>query len=100
MCLLFCITYAICALVKHSDNYWVLVFARCLGGLSTSILFSCFESWMISEHHNLGFKSEKLGSTFQLIWGLNSIVAIIAGPVAQLACNEGKTFSSKLSSRC
>ena len=85
MCLLFCITYAICALVKHSDNYWVLVFARFLGGLSTSILFSCFESWMISEHHNLGFKSEKLGSTFQLVWGLNSIVAIIAGPVAQLA---------------
>ena len=83
ICLLFCITYAVCALIKHSDNYAALLFARFLGGLSTSILFSCFESWMISEHHNLGFPSSKLGSTFQLVWGLNSIVAILAGFVSQ-----------------
>eukprot|EP01083_Nonionella_stella_P293283 997351_1 len=85
MCLLFCVTYATCALVKHINNYKVLLLARFLGGLSTSILFSCFESWMISEHHKRGFKPSWMGSTFQLVWGLNSIVAIVAGFVSQIA---------------
>ena len=37
-------------LIEHIPNMPALMFGRVLGGLSTSLLFSAFESWMVSEH--------------------------------------------------
>jgi MFS transporter, MFS domain-containing protein family, molybdate-anion transporter len=78
----------------------ILLFGRILGGLSTSLLFSAFESWMVSEHRSSltlsgdtthsscrkrGFPEEWLATTFSISsWG-NGIVAIIAGLFAQIA---------------
>lgn len=45
MALCFCFTYTLCCLTKLSSSYWVLMFGRVLGGISTSMLFSTFESW-------------------------------------------------------
>lgn len=61
----------------------VLIFGRILGGLSTSLLFTAFESWMVSIHRKRGFPEEWLSSTFAISsWG-NGFVAIIAGFLAQ-----------------
>jgi hypothetical protein len=61
----------------------LLLFGRILGGLSTSLLFIAFESWMVSEHRKLKFSEELLSSTFSIAsWG-NGLMAILAGFVAQ-----------------
>jgi MFS family permease len=50
MTLVFCILYAICCAIKFSSNFWVLLSGRLLGGISTSLLFSVFESWYVGQH--------------------------------------------------
>ena len=66
---------------------------RVLGGITTSLLFSAFESWMVSEHRKKGFPDELLSSTFAMAsWG-NGVMAIGAGFLAQFA--SGKQCPSK-----
>ena len=81
----FCIIYMLSCLTKHSSDYYILVFGRILGGCATSILFSAFESWMISEHKTSAFPPEWLGQTFSYQTFLNGIIAIIAGIFASMA---------------
>lgn len=85
MCILFCIFYAVSCGTKHSQNYNILIIGRFLGGISTSILFSCFESWMVTHHHFKGYPSSKLGDTFEKAWSLNSFIAILAGIITSYA---------------
>lgn len=47
---LFGVLYSLGCLTKHSSNFQVLLVGRVLGGISTSILMSAFETWMIHEH--------------------------------------------------
>lgn len=49
-CLAFGVLYACSCLTKHFNDYNMLLLGRLLGGVSTSILFSAFEAWMIHEH--------------------------------------------------
>lgn len=65
----------------------MLLFGRVLGGLSTSLLFTAFESWMVSEHRRRGFKEEWLASTFAWSSAGNGIMAILAGIFAQVAAD-------------
>lgn len=75
-----------------------LLLGRFLGGLSTSLLFSSFESWMVSEHKHLGYKEEWLQDTFAIAsWG-NGLMAISAGLVAQVAAGMYPLVLDHLSS--
>ncbi|KUF79460.1 Major Facilitator Superfamily (MFS) [Phytophthora nicotianae] len=65
----------------------VLLVGRVLGGISTSLLFSAFESWMVTEHRQRGFADSLLGKTFALGSEINGVVAVIAGLVAQLTAD-------------
>lgn len=60
----------------------ILVFGRFLGGVSTSLLFSSFEAWMVSEHRSSGYPEEWLSSTFAQVTAGNSIIAILAGVIS------------------
>jgi hypothetical protein len=62
-----------------------LLFGRVLGGLSTTLLFTAFESWMVSEHRRQGFGEELLAGTFSVASAGNGIMAILAGLLAQRA---------------
>ena len=42
---LFSVLYTFCCLTKLSSSYWMLMIGRIMGGISTSMLFSTFESW-------------------------------------------------------
>ncbi|KAG6361321.1 hypothetical protein INS49_009546 [Diaporthe citri] len=79
-CLVFCAAYALsCALTIPSLP---LLFAgRVLGGVGTSLLFSVFESWMVTDFHarGLGDKGGDLSRTFGVMSTLNSVVAIASG---------------------
>lgn len=78
-CLAFAACYIIACLTKHSDSFAVLLIGRVLSGIATSILFSAFESWMVSEHFKNEFNDEWLGHTFYLQVFGNGIVAIVSG---------------------
>ena len=60
----YCILEVIINSMEHSSSFPILIFGRVLGGLSTSILFSSFESWMVTQHRKLGFPEDLLTSTF------------------------------------
>jgi MFS family permease len=53
-CLSCCMIYATSMALKCFSNIYVVIFARFLGGISTSLLFSVFESWMCKHHTELG----------------------------------------------
>jgi len=66
----------------------VLLLGRILSGISTSLLFSTFESWMLSEHMARKFAPELISQTFTLATFGNGVVAIGAGLVATVAAEQ------------
>ncbi|VDO34707.1 unnamed protein product, partial [Onchocerca flexuosa] len=86
-CLLYAILYAGTCVAKHFANFWILFIGRIFGGMATSILFSAFESWLVCEHNKRGFNPDSLKTIFSHAALANSIVAIIAGLVAQYSAN-------------
>ncbi|UYV66610.1 MFSD5 [Cordylochernes scorpioides] len=83
LCIVFCILYSFCCLTKLSSDYFVLMLGRFLGGISTSLLFSAFESWYIYEHiQTHDFPKEWISVTFFKATYWNSILAIGAGVLA------------------
>ncbi|KAK3103290.1 hypothetical protein FSP39_018234 [Pinctada imbricata] len=87
-CILYGILYGGACITKHFNNFWVLMLGRLLGGIATSILYSAFESWMVYEHHKRGFDQDSLGNVFSHAVLGNSIVAILAGLVAQFFADK------------
>jgi MFS family permease len=82
---LYCLLYIASCFTKHSSNYWILMVGRVTGGIATSILFSCFETWMVSEHmmrHN--FSGGLLRYMFTMMFFGMYAVAIASGITAQL----------------
>ena len=49
-CLIYSICYILACCTKSVNDFWVLMVGRILCGISTSLLFSSFESWMVCEH--------------------------------------------------
>lgn len=81
-CMLFCILYGISCMTKHFNDFNILLLGRLLGGVATSILFSAFEAWMISEHKERNWPVDWLGSTFSAMSFGSGMVAIVAGLLA------------------
>lgn len=78
--LTYCVTYTLGCLTKHFNSFWVLAGGRVLCGIATSLLFSAFESWLVSEHFKRGFHADWLGSTFSSAVFLgNGLMAILSG---------------------
>ncbi|KAF4323725.1 hypothetical protein BBO99_00000842 [Phytophthora kernoviae] len=74
-------------ILEGVPNMTILLIGRVLGGISTSLLFSAFESWMVTEHRAQGFAENQLGKTFAIASEINGIVAVVAGLVAQVAAD-------------
>mmetsp|Transcript_6065 Transcript_6065/g.7447 ORF Transcript_6065/g.7447 Transcript_6065/m.7447 type:complete len:343 (+) Transcript_6065:2-1030(+) len=86
-CILFCILEIIINTFEHFPNIYLLLIGRVLGGISTSLLFSAFESWMVTEHRARGFPEAWLAETHGLASTGNGIVAVIAGVLAQVSAD-------------
>lgn len=80
-CLFFCVSYALSCILTMIQSLPLLFLGRVLGGISTSLLFSVFESWMVTDFHarKLGEKGGDLSRTFGVMSTLNSVVAIVSG---------------------
>lgn len=84
--LTYCITYALGCATKHVNSFWVLAAGRVLCGIATSLLFSAFESWLVSEHFKRGYAADWLGGTFsQSVFLGNGLMAILSGECGGLA---------------
>ncbi|KAJ8446242.1 hypothetical protein Cgig2_016013 [Carnegiea gigantea] len=84
-CVTYCIVYILSCITKHSPEYKVLMLGRVLGGISTSLLFSAFESWLVAEHNKRGFEQQWLSVAFsKAIFLGNGLIAILSGLVGNL----------------
>jgi hypothetical protein len=64
----------------------VLILGCALGGVSTTLLFSVFETWMISEYHARGAEMAglDLASVLSRMTTLGSVVAILVGVLGDM----------------
>jgi MFS family permease len=83
-CIVYCVLEIIINVMEHSTNFQLLLLGRVLGGVSTNLLFSAFESWMTTEHRHRGFPEEWLTRTYAETSIGNGLMAILAGIVAQV----------------
>jgi len=84
---LYCILYFVSCLTKHVNSFGMLMVGRITGGIATSLLFSVFDAWLVSENNSRGFDGDQLGSTFSIAIFGNSVVAIMAGQIGQVAAD-------------
>lgn len=87
-CLIFCVLEIVINLLENVPSMPVLIIGRVLGGMSTSLLFSSFEAWMVSQHRKRRFPESLLASTFAISsWG-NGAMGFSAGLLGQV-CGSG-----------
>ncbi|KAJ3567328.1 hypothetical protein NPX13_g6805 [Xylaria arbuscula] len=80
-CMVYCVSYALSCFLTVVPVTPLLFLGRVLGGVSTSILFSVFESWMVANFrkNKLEEKACDLSRTFAATAVVNSLVAILMG---------------------
>ncbi|KEY75016.1 hypothetical protein S7711_01357 [Stachybotrys chartarum IBT 7711] len=85
-CLCYCGMYAASCLTLLSPYLPILFFGRALGGVSTTLLFTVFETWMVSEYHRQGFGHFDTGLSFvySTMSILNGFIAATCGVLAQV----------------
>ncbi|KAL1507197.1 hypothetical protein AB1Y20_008047 [Prymnesium parvum] len=87
-CMVYVLLEVTINLLEHINAMHWLMLGRILGGISTSLLFSAFEAWMVTEHRNRGYPEEWLSRTFGLCAVVNGATAILAGILAQVAADN------------
>ncbi|KAL3925253.1 MAG: hypothetical protein SGILL_000531 [Bacillariaceae sp.] len=83
-CIVYCVLEIIINTLEHYQDFGILLLGRVLGGISTNLLFSAFESWMATEHRKRGFPEEWMSRTYSEASIGNGAMAILAGIVSQL----------------
>ncbi|KZT24851.1 DUF791-domain-containing protein [Neolentinus lepideus HHB14362 ss-1] len=94
MCMAFCISYTltcVCILIPYLP---ILLLGRAMGGVSTSILFSAFESWLISDASSKGIPQADLSSIMGRATLVNGFVATAAGVASNQLVSSTESFAS------
>ncbi|KFA77473.1 hypothetical protein S40288_08706 [Stachybotrys chartarum IBT 40288] len=86
-CQSYCVLYSLSCLTCMSDKVWLLFLGRALGGVSTTILFTAFETWMLAEYNKqeFGHSDSALSAIYGSMAILNGFIAIGSGLVAHMA---------------
>ncbi|KAI1387275.1 DUF791-domain-containing protein [Hypoxylon trugodes] len=81
VCMVFCLLYAMSCFFTIIPSIPLLFLGRILGGISTSILFSVFDSWMVTNfrERKLVENGCDLSRTYATTSIVNSLSAIISG---------------------
>lgn len=66
-CIVYCLLEIIINVLEHSTDFRILLVGRVLGGISTNLLFSAFESWMTTQHRKKGFPEEWLSRVYSVV---------------------------------
>eukprot|EP00970_Alexandrium_tamarense_P005622 scaffold931_cov200-Alexandrium_tamarense.AAC.10 len=83
-CIVYCVLEIAINWLEHYKSFEILLLGRVLGGISTNLLFSAFESWMATEHRKKGFPEEWMARTYSELSIGNGTTAILAGVFAQV----------------
>lgn len=85
-CLVYCACYAVTCLSMLSNSLPMLFLGRLTGGVATTLLFSVFEAWMVTEYHRRGLNASdlSLSTVFGRMTTLSCVVAIVAGVVGDV----------------
>ncbi|KAH9879791.1 hypothetical protein J1614_001815 [Plenodomus biglobosus] len=84
-CLAFCVIYSLSCTTLFTNNLNLLFLGRILGGISGTLLWSVFESWMVAEFNQLMLQDAEpiLSGIFSTMTTANTCVAIAAGIMAE-----------------
>lgn len=94
LCLVFCITYlftCFCITIRYLP---VLFLGRLAGGISTSILYSAFESWLLSAANSMTIPPSDLSTIFGRATLVNGFVATGAGVVSNQLVSVTHSYAS------
>lgn len=94
MCMVFCISYTltcVCILIPYLP---ILLLGRLLGGVSTCILFSAFESWLISDASSKGIPQADLSTIMGRATLVNGFAATAAGVASNQLVSTTASFAS------
>ncbi|KAI1301051.1 hypothetical protein F5Y03DRAFT_396763 [Xylaria venustula] len=85
-CMVYCVSYALSCFLTVIPVTPLLFLGRVLGGISTSILFTVFDSWMVANFRKRGLveKGCDLSRTFAATSVVNSLVAILSQLVGEV----------------
>jgi MFS family permease len=72
-----------CLITAHGGSFFYLIFGRVFGGIATAILFSVFESWLVSAGQKASLTSRGLDLIFTQQTMTNSLIAVFSGFLAQ-----------------
>ena len=70
----YCVVYFLACVTKHFSALPLLYLGRILGGTATSVLFSCFESWLVAEYMAHGQGSKAIGIALSRMYLVNGSV--------------------------
>lgn len=89
-CLVYCVLYTLTCLSMFSNDLTVLFLGRLCGGVCTTLLYSVFETWMITEYHDRGLQGSglTLSSIFGYMTTLSCVVAIACGVLGDVLVAE------------
>ena len=89
-CLMYALTYSVGCVLKAFPSFSILMTGRILAGISTSLLFSAFESWLVSTHASRGYPADLLSTVFAraVFWG-NGVAAVVSGQLGHVLVDVG-----------
>lgn len=85
---LYGVVYGVSCLLKMVNNWFIIIIARILSGVGTSLLFSVLESWMVKVHKKRGFPENALVKTFSEATFVNGVTAVVAGAAASMFSDD------------
>ncbi|KAF7336264.1 DUF791-domain-containing protein [Mycena venus] len=94
LCLVFCFTYTLACLCILVPFLPILLIGRVLGGISTSILFSAFESWLVSAASSHALPQSDLSTIMGRATLVNGLVATGAGVFSNQLVGFTGSFAS------
>ena len=69
--------------LEQFPYFYGLIVSRVIGGITTNLLFSVFESWLVTEHRRRGYAEEKLETILRDSVILSNLAAIASGFLAE-----------------
>jgi len=83
-------SYSIVCGLMNWPSTALLVAGRVIGGVSYSLLYVSFESWLVAETFALQLPEEKLGDIFATATTVNAASAVLGGILAHVSLEMGR----------
>jgi len=80
--MLYCLIEILINYMEQFPIFTGLIISRVLGGITTNLLFTVFESWLVTEHRKRGYEKQKLEHVLRDSSIVSNSAAIVSGYIA------------------